>query len=70
MPNGEPTLSDRIRQKRQPQNRSRIVVEGIDEPKREGRYSDRTKIDPFTRQWFYQHEVPQGQVRGSQIKRA
>jgi hypothetical protein len=35
-----------------PRNDSRIVIEGIDEPKREGRYSDRIKVDPGTRQWF------------------
>jgi hypothetical protein len=42
-----------MKRKRQPQNRSRIVIEGIDEPKREGQYSDRIKIDPFatTYQW-------------------
>ena len=26
---------------------NRIVIEGIDEPKREGAYSDRIKIDPY-----------------------
>lgn len=40
-------LKDKVQQAR-PQNRSRIVVEGIDEPKREGTYSDRIKIDPFS----------------------
>jgi len=31
---------------KEPQNRSRIVIDGIDEPKR-GDYHDRIKIDPF-----------------------
>lgn len=45
--------------KKQPRNTSRIVVEGIDEPKREGRFSDKIKIDPFKSGWIGRRSKPQ-----------
>lgn len=50
-----------------PQNQSRVVVEGVDEPKR-GRDYDKAKIDPFTRKWFYQHETAPGRQQGTITK--
>lgn len=40
-------------QEKEPENRSRIVIEGIDVPKTnpEGRYSDKIKIDPFDKNY-------------------
>lgn len=46
MPNDYSLVRDK---RKEPENKSRIVIEGIDEPKKpEGEYSDKIKIDPFT----------------------
>lgn len=37
------------------------------EPK-EGTYSDKVKIDPFTKKYFYQHETTPGRAAGPMVK--
>jgi hypothetical protein len=37
------------------------------EPK-EGTYSDKIKVDPFTRPYFYKHETTPGRAAGQMVK--
>ncbi len=51
------------KEKKEPENKSRMVIEGIDEPVRRPKYSDRVKIDPFTTKYL-------GKRRRTATKRA